>query len=45
LLGDLQEGELEVGQIVSQVKKVLTCRELVEKLREEFVEARKLCFA
>lgn len=39
LMGDLQEGELEVGQIVSQVKDILTCEQLIEKLKIEYIEA------
>ena len=38
LLGDLQQGELEVGQVVSQVKEVFSCEQLVEKLKQEFME-------
>ncbi|MES2615275.1 MAG: nitronate monooxygenase [Bdellovibrionota bacterium] len=44
LLGDLQEGELEVGQIVSQIHEVMSCSQLVEKLKEEFVQAYSLNF-
>lgn len=36
LEGNLEEGELEVGQIVSQVKEILTCAQLVEKWKQEF---------
>lgn len=39
LLGDLQEGELEVGQIVSEVKDIISCSQLVEKLKQEFLAA------
>lgn len=39
LLGDLEQGELEVGQIVSQVKEVLTCAQLVENLKQEYLTA------
>ena len=42
LLGDLHEGELEVGQVVSEVKEILSCAELVAKLKQEFLEARAL---
>ncbi|MBX9703650.1 MAG: nitronate monooxygenase [Silvanigrellaceae bacterium] len=42
LEGDLDEGELEIGQIVSQIKEVLTCEKLVERLKREFQEARSL---
>lgn len=36
LLGDLAEGELEIGQIVSLVQRVSTCEELVEELYAEY---------
>ncbi len=39
LLGNMQEGELEVGQIVSEVQEILSCAQLVEKLKKEFFEA------
>lgn len=42
LNGNLQEGELEVGQIVSEIKEILSCTKLVEKLKCEFFEARKV---
>lgn len=42
LLGDLEQGELEVGQIVSQVKEILTCAQLVEKWKLEFKQTLQL---
>lgn len=36
LEGNLAEGELEVGQIVSEVKEVLTCRQLVDELTADY---------
>ncbi len=42
LLGNKEEGELEIGQIVSQVKEVLSCAQLIEKLKQEYIEARRL---
>jgi enoyl-[acyl-carrier protein] reductase II len=41
LNGNLQEGELEVGQIVSEIKEILSCAKLVKKLKYEYIEARK----
>lgn len=38
--GDMDEGELEVGQIVSEVKEILSCSELVERFKKEYSEAR-----
>ncbi len=38
--GDLNEGELEVGQIVSLVKSIPTCAQVIETLVNEFQEAR-----
>jgi enoyl-[acyl-carrier protein] reductase II len=40
LNGDLHEGELEAGQIVSEIKEILSCAKLVEKLKYEYEEAR-----
>jgi enoyl-[acyl-carrier protein] reductase II len=36
LEGDLAEGELEIGQIVSQVKNIPTCVELMDSLHKQF---------
>ena len=36
LEGDLAEGELEIGQIVSQVKNIPTCAELIDSLHAQF---------
>jgi enoyl-[acyl-carrier protein] reductase II len=44
LLGDLEQGELEVGQIVSQIKEVLTCAQLVEKWKTEYMETKTSLF-
>ncbi|BBH52035.1 NAD(P)H-dependent flavin oxidoreductase [Fluviispira sanaruensis] len=40
LNGNLQEGELEIGQIVSEIKEILSCTKLVHKLKMEYLEAR-----
>jgi len=39
LEGDLESGELEVGQIVSEVRDIPTCAELVDRLLSQFDEA------
>jgi len=39
LEGDLAEGELEIGQIVSQVKNIPRCADLIEGLHAEFLRA------
>lgn len=39
LEGNLEEGELEVGQIVSEVKEILSCAQLVEKWKREFQQS------
>ena len=42
--GDLEEGELEVGQISAFIKDIKPAREVVKDVWEEFLEARKrLC--
>jgi enoyl-[acyl-carrier protein] reductase II len=38
-LGNLQQGELEVGQVVSEVKQILSCAELVENLKAQWKQA------
>lgn len=38
--GDLEEGELEIGQIAAQIKEVLPASEIVNKLITEFEEAK-----
>lgn len=38
--GDLNEGELETGQIVSEIKEILTCQQLIKKLQAEFLNAK-----
>ncbi|WP_186645447.1 NAD(P)H-dependent flavin oxidoreductase [Fluviispira vulneris] len=40
LNGNLQEGELEIGQIVSEIKEIISCANLVHKLKMEYLEAR-----
>lgn len=40
--GNLEDGELEVGQIVSEVRDILSCAELVAKFKQEFIEARSI---
>lgn len=42
LNGNLAEGELEVGQIVSEIKEILSCHKLVEKLISEYTIAKNL---
>lgn len=42
LNGNLQEGELEVGQIVSEIKEILSCAKLVDKFKYEYLEAQKM---
>ena len=44
LNGDLAEGELEVGQIVSEIKEILNCNKLVTKIISEYVEAKNKIF-
>lgn len=39
--GDLSEGELETGQIVSEIKEILSCQQFVKKLVDEYIDARK----
>ena len=39
--GDLSEGELEVGQIVSEIKEILTCQKLVDQMIQEYKDAHK----
>jgi enoyl-[acyl-carrier protein] reductase II len=40
-LGKLDEGELEIGQICSEVKNILPAKEIVENVWKEFQEALK----
>ncbi len=40
--GDLTEGELEIGQIVSSVDRIRPAKEILEQLWEEFLAERKL---
>jgi enoyl-[acyl-carrier protein] reductase II len=39
--GDLDEGELEIGQVCALVKEILPAKEIVRILWEEFLEATK----
>lgn len=41
LEGDLQEGELEIGQIVSTVRDIPSCRQLIEAFVTEYSSAKK----
>ena len=41
LEGDLEEGELEIGQIVSEVEGVNSCMELVQRLKSEYQKAKQ----
>jgi enoyl-[acyl-carrier protein] reductase II len=36
LLGDLENGELEIGQIVSMIKNIPTCQELIDSILLEY---------
>lgn len=36
LLGDLENGELEIGQIVSSIKNIPTCQELIDSILLEY---------
>lgn len=38
--GDLEEGELEIGQIVSEVREIIDCATLVRSLQEQYIAAR-----
>ena len=44
LNGNIEEGELEVGQIVSEIKEILSCSKLVNKLTQEYLETKKIFF-
>lgn len=39
--GDMDEGELEIGQIASMTKKILPAAEIVKNVWDEFLEAKK----
>jgi len=36
LLGDLENGELEVGQIISSIKDIPTCKEVIDSIVLEY---------
>lgn len=38
--GDLSDGELETGQIVSEISEILTCQQLIKKLQAEFLDSK-----
>lgn len=38
--GDLEQGELEIGQVGAALKEVLPAADIVEKVMKEFEEAR-----
>jgi enoyl-[acyl-carrier protein] reductase II len=40
-LGDLEEGELEIGQVSARIKGVISAKEVVEQTIAEFYEAQK----
>lgn len=40
-LGDLSEGELEIGQVAYQIKDIPTVAERFQKIKEEFISLRK----
>ncbi len=44
LEGNLTEGELEIGQIVSEIHEILTCDKLVDNLAQDFLAARARLF-
>ncbi len=44
LNGNIEEGELEIGQIVSEVTEILSCSKLVNKLTQEYLESKKIFF-
>ena len=39
--GDLEQGELEIGQVASTVKEIKAAREIVKEVWNEFLESRK----
>lgn len=39
--GDLEEGELEIGQVASQVHEIKPAAEIVKNIWEEFLAAKK----
>jgi enoyl-[acyl-carrier protein] reductase II len=40
-LGDLEKGELEIGQVSARLKKVISAREVMEQTISEFHAAQK----
>ncbi len=42
LNGNLVEGELEVGQIVSEIKEILSCEKLIANLVQEYLSAKNI---
>ena len=38
--GDLQEGELEIGQVSSQMNEILSAKKIIQNILEEFKEAK-----
>jgi enoyl-[acyl-carrier protein] reductase II len=41
-LGNLEEGELEIGQVSARIKEIVSAKEVVEQTISEFHEAQKL---
>ena len=39
--GDLDRGELEIGQVASAVKEIQTAAQIVERMMGEYADARK----
>ncbi len=39
--GDLQEGELEIGQIVSSIKRIQPAAEILQEIWNEFLKAKQ----
>jgi len=39
--GDMEEGELEIGQVSAAVRKIIPAGEIVKEVWEEFLEAKR----
>lgn len=39
--GDLEEGELEIGQVAAHIKKIIPAAEIVKEIWEEFLQAKE----
>ncbi len=40
-MGNLEEGELEIGQVSARIKNILSAKDVVEQTIAEFYEAQK----